>query len=281
MSGVLHIVSTPIGNYADISQRACDVLRAADAVAAEDTRQTAKLLDALGIRQSLISYHDHNEQQRAAQLLARLQRGDNLALVSDAGTPLISDPGYRLVRACQQAGVRVIPVPGASALLAALAVAGLPTDRFVFEGFLPSKGGGRQAALRRLAAGEATSVIYEAPHRILSLLDELLQLAGEEREAVLCRELTKQFETVLPGTLGTLRAAVAADSNQQRGEIVLLLAPAAAQVQDEAALRELARLLLTELPASRAAKVLAAWSGRKRSDVYAWLEATQPGAAAD
>lgn len=281
MSGVLHIVSTPVGNLADISQRACDILRQVDAVAAEDTRHAGKLLDALGIRQKLVSYHDHNEQQRTVQLVARLASGDNLALVSDAGTPLISDPGYRLVRACHEAGIRVIPVPGASALLAALVVAGLPTDRFVFEGFLPSKGGGRKTALRRLAACDATSILYEAPHRILVLLDGLRREAGDDRQAVLCRELTKQFETVLPGTLAALHAAVTADSNQQRGEIVLLLGPAPQQTQDEAALRELARLLRGELPASRAAKVLAAWSGRKRSDVYAWLEAEQPGTTDD
>src|SRR5690606_18091061 len=142
-------------------------------VAAEDTRHTGRLLDELGIRQSLISYHDHNEQERTPQLVERLQRGEQVALVSDAGTPLVSDPGYRLVRACHQAGIRVVPVPGASALLSALVVAGLPTDRFVFEGFLPVKGSGRAAALRRVAASAATSVLYEAPHRILSLLDEL------------------------------------------------------------------------------------------------------------
>ncbi|MEE4249941.1 MAG: 16S rRNA (cytidine(1402)-2'-O)-methyltransferase, partial [Alcanivoracaceae bacterium] len=272
MSGVLHIVSTPVGNLDDITRRALAVLAEVDAVAAEDTRHTGRLLDELGIRQSLISYHDHNEQERTPQLLERLQRGDNLALVSDAGTPLVSDPGYRLVRACHQAGIRVVPVPGASALLAALVVAGLPTDRFVFEGFLPSKGSGRHAALRRISESAVTSVIYEAPHRILTLLDELKDVVEPEREVVLCRELTKHFETVLPGSVGDIRDKVAADSNQQRGEIVLLVAPAPAQVVDDAELARLARLLLAELPASRAAKVLAAWSGKKKSELYGWLE---------
>jgi 16S rRNA (cytidine1402-2'-O)-methyltransferase len=272
MSGVLHIVSTPVGNLDDITRRALAVLAEVDAVAAEDTRHTGRLLDELGIRQSLISYHDHNEQERTPQLLERLQRGDNLALVSDAGTPLVSDPGYRLVRACHQAGIRVVPVPGASALLAALVVAGLPTDRFVFEGFLPSKGSGRHTALRRISESAATSVVYEAPHRILTLLDELKEVVEPGREVVLCRELTKHFETVLPGSVGDIRDKVAADSNQQRGEIVLMVAPAPAQVVDDAELARLARLLLAELPASRAAKVLAAWSGKKKNELYGWLE---------
>ena len=272
MSGVLHIVSTPVGNLDDITRRALAVLAEVDAVAAEDTRHTGRLLDELGIRQSLISYHDHNEQERTPQLLERLLRGDNLALVSDAGTPLVSDPGYRLVRACHQVGIRVVPIPGASALLAALVVAGLPTDRFAFEGFLPSKGSGRHAALRRISVSAVTSVIYEAPHRILTLLDELKEVVESGREVVLCRELTKHFETVLPGSVVEIRDKVAADSNQQRGEIVLLVAPAPSQVVDDAELARLARLLLAELPASRAAKVLAAWSGRKKNELYSWLE---------
>jgi 16S rRNA (cytidine1402-2'-O)-methyltransferase len=272
MSGVLHIVSTPVGNLDDITRRALQVLAEVDAIAAEDTRHTARLLDELGIRQTLISYHDHNEQERTPQLIERMQRGENLALVSDAGTPLVSDPGYRLVRACHQAGIRVIPIPGASALLAALVVAGLPTDRFVFEGFLPSKGAGRSAALRRISESAATSMIYEAPHRILTLLDELMALLEPQREVVLCRELTKHFETVLPGSIGEIRDKAAADSNQQRGEIVLLVAPAPERTVDDAELARLGRLLLAELPASRAAKVLAAWSGRKKNDLYGWLE---------
>ena len=271
-NGFLYVVATPIGNLDDISQRATAILQQVDWIAAEDTRHTGRLLSHLGISARTIALHDHNEKQRAASIIQKCLAGENVALVSDAGTPLVSDPGYRLVRACHQAGIRVVPVPGASALLAALVVAGLPTDRFVFEGFLPTKGAGRTAALRRIADSAATSVVYEAPHRILTLLDELKERLEAGREVVLCRELTKHFETVLPGCIGDIRERVAADSNQQRGEIVLLVAPAPEQTVDDAELARLARLLLGELPASRAAKVLAAWSGRKRNELYSWME---------
>ncbi|PKM22801.1 MAG: 16S rRNA (cytidine(1402)-2'-O)-methyltransferase [Gammaproteobacteria bacterium HGW-Gammaproteobacteria-14] len=272
MSGVLHVVSTPIGHLDDITRRALSVLASVDAIAAEDTRHTQRLLDELGIQRPLLSYHDHNEQERTPQLVARLQSGESFALVSDAGTPLVSDPGYRLVRACQQAGIRVVPVPGASAVLAALAVAGLPTDRFVFEGFLPVKGSGRSQAIRRIAESASTTAVYEAPHRILTLLDELLAVVEPQREVVLCRELTKHFETVLAGSIADIRERVATDSNQQRGEIVLLVAAAPERIVDDAELARLARLLLAELPASRAAKVLAAWTGRRKNELYGWLE---------
>lgn len=272
LTPALWVVSTPIGNLDDITRRAVQVLEQASVIAAEDTRHTQRLLDEFGIRRPLLSYHDHNEEARAREIVARIQAGEAVALVSDAGTPLLSDPGYRVVRACQQAGVRVIPVPGASALLAALAVAGLPTDRFVFEGFLPAKGSTRQQMLTRLASASATTVFYEAPHRIESTLAELAEALTPEREVVLCRELTKHFETVLTGSAQLLLEKVRADANQQRGEMVLLIGPAS---EDTAALGEhleLAKLLLAELPASKAAKVLAAYSGKKRGEVYQWLE---------
>lgn len=272
MSGTLYIVSTPIGHLEDITRRALRVLAEVDTVAAEDTRRSGQLLDALGVRTRLVSCHDHNEVARSPQLVARLQRGESVALISDAGTPLVSDPGYRLVRACQEAGVPVVPIPGASAVLAALAVAGLPTDRFVFEGFLPSKGAPRHQALERVLGNTATSVLFEAPHRLLALLEALVAAGAGEREITLCRELTKHFETVRRDTVAALRDWVAADSDQQRGEIVLVLAGADAQSAEDAELLPLARALLAELPASRAAKVLAAVTGRKRQALYAWLE---------
>lgn len=273
MNSVLYVVSTPIGNLDDISRRAVSVLEAVDWVAAEDTRHSQRLLDQLGLRKRMISCHDHNENQRSAELVERMQNGEKGALISDAGTPLVSDPGYRLVRACQDAGIQVVPVPGASALLAALAAAGQPSDRFVFEGFIPSKGAPRQQAIERLAASDITSIIYEAPHRVLSFLEALRDVVTPEREITLCRELTKQFETIRRGPVAELCDWVAGDSNQQRGELVLILSPAeqAAGWSDKD--QSLAKLLLAELPASRAAKILAAHTGMKRQEVYALLEA--------
>lgn len=272
MPGTLFIVSLPIGHPDDLTARARSVLQHVALVAAEDTRNAGRVMDSLGLRKSLVSYHDHNEQARTEQLLGRLQQGEDVALVSDAGTPLISDPGYRIVRACHQAAIPVVPVPGASAALAALVSAGLPSDRFCFEGFLPSRGKARADQVARVAAADCTSLIYEAPGRILDLLEQLNQHAGPEREATLCRELTKRFETVRHGTLAELLEFVASDSNQQRGEIVLVLGPAPAVGAMDQQLLALGRLLLDELPVSRAARVLAAWSGRRKAELYAMLE---------
>ncbi len=270
--GTLYIVSTPIGNLDDISARAVQVLGEVDVVAAEDTRHSARLLEQLGLQKFLLSYHDHNEEGRSADLIRRLAAGERVALISDAGTPLISDPGYRLVHDCQQAGIRVVPIPGASAVLSALVVSGLPSDRFSFEGFAPAKGAARETFLRRIGASATTSILYEAPHRILTLLESLAAIVEPERDLVLCRELTKRFETVLRGTASELLDKVRADSDQQRGEMVLLVAPAAVQQETDQQLEKLGRLLLEELPLSRAARVLAGWSGRKRNDVYRLLE---------
>ena len=231
------------------------------------------MLDQLGIRSRMISCHDHNESQRSDELVARLHSGEQGALISDAGTPLVSDPGYRLVRACQEAQVNVVPIPGASALLAALAAAGQPSDRFLFEGFVPAKGAPRQQAIARLAALSVTSIIYEAPHRVLSFLETLKELVEKDREITLCRELTKQFETIRRGPVGEICDWVASDSNQRRGELVLVLSPVAQSSswtdKDEA----LAKSLLTELPVSRVAKIMAAHTGLKRQELYALLEA--------
>jgi len=273
MSGTLFIVSTPIGHLDDITRRAIDVLAAVDWIAAEDTRHSQRMLDQLGIRSRMISCHDHNESQRSDELVARLQGGEQGALISDAGTPLVSDPGYRLVRACQEAQVNVVPIPGASALLAALAAAGQPSDRFLFEGFVPAKGAPRQQAIARLAALSVTSIIYEAPHRVLSFLETLKELVEKDREITLCRELTKQFETIRRGPVGEICDWVASDSNQRRGELVLVLSPVAQSSswtdKDEAR----AKSLLTELQVSRVAIVIAAHNGLKRQELYALLEA--------
>lgn len=272
MAGSLFVVSTPIGNLDDLSTRARKVLEGVDWVACEDTRHSGLMLSQLGISAHLLSYHDHNEVSRSEDLLARLAAGENGALISDAGTPLVSDPGFVLVRACQQADIQVVPVPGASALLAALAAAGLPTDRFLFQGFLPSKGSARSKALDGVLAQPMTVILYEAPHRLVNLLDAIAT-QDPERELVLCRELTKRFETIKRLPASELLAFVSNDSNQQRGEVVLLVAPAAAVEKAPEELRRLAGLLLAELPASKAAKLLAAWSGQKRQDIYQLLEA--------
>jgi len=272
MSGTLFIVSTPIGHLDDITRRAIDVLAAVDWIAAEDTRHSQRMLDQLGIRNRMISCHDHNESQRSDELVARLQSGEQGALISDAGTPLVSDPGYRLVRACQEAQVNVVPVPGASALLAALAAAGQPSDRFLFEGFVPAKGAPRQQAIARLAGLSVTSIIYEAPHRVLSFLEALKALVEKDREITLCRELTKQFETIRRGPVDEICDWVASDSNQRRGELVLVLSPVAQSSSWTDKDRALAKSLLAELPVSRVAKIMAAHTGLKRQELYALLQ---------
>ena len=268
-AGTLHVVATPIGNLGDISARALEILRTVAAVCAEDTRHTRQLLAHFGIERPLLALHQHNEDAQAAQLVARLLGGDSLALVSDAGTPLVSDPGYRLVRAARAAGVRVSPVPGACAAVAALSVAGLASDRFVFEGFLPAKASARRERLARLAAEPRTLIFYESAHRIEEALVDLVAAFGEGRPAVVARELTKLFETVLDGTLADLLAQVRADPNQRRGEFVLIVEGAADDA--EAKLiegRRLYALLGEHLPPSTAARLAAELSGAPRKALY-------------
>lgn len=271
-TGELRVVATPIGNLGDFSPRAREALATANVIAAEDTRHTAGLLRHFGLEVPLVSLHEHNEASRIPQLLGRMQAGETVALVSDAGTPLLSDPGGGLVGAALAAGLRVTPIPGASALLAALCVAGLPADRFSFEGFLPARGSARQQALAALAAEPRTMVFYEAPHRIAETLADAAAAFGGERPAAIARELTKLHETVYRGTLDELLARAAQEPNLARGEIVLLVsgyrAPAGGEALDVEALRWL-RLLLPHLPTSRAAAVVAEGLGLRRQAVYA------------
>jgi 16S rRNA (cytidine1402-2'-O)-methyltransferase len=262
-------VATPIGNSADLSPRAMEALRDADLVLAEDTRHTATLLAGCGISTPLLSLHEHNESGRAASLVARIRGGEVLALVSDAGTPLLSDPGFVLVRAVAAAGLTVRAIPGPSAVTAALAVAGLPTDRFVFEGFLPARSAERQAALSRLAAETRTLVLFEAPHRIAATLKQMAEIFGAGRAAVIARELTKRFETIYRGNLGELAQRAATDADLARGEITLVIAGAVAPEGGDAQL--LARalpLLLKHLPPARAAGIGAHLSGVPRARAY-------------
>ncbi len=268
--GVLYIVATPLGNIADISYRAVQVLRSVDLIAAEDTRHSAGLLRHYGIDTRMVSLHEHNERRRSVELIERLRRGESIALISDAGTPLISDPGYRCVTAARAADIRVSPVPGASALIAALSAAGLPTDRFVFEGFLPAKDAARERRLGELANETRTLVFYEASHRIVASLDDMRDCLGDERRAVIARELTKSFETLHGDTLAALCQWIAADENRQRGEFVLLVEGAKKTVGHTVTMKteDLLSLLLSELPLKTAARIAAEITGEQRNKVY-------------
>ena len=269
-AGVLYVVATPIGNLLDISARALDVLRAVDLIAAEDTRHSKKLLSHYGIGTPLLAVHEHNERDITEKLLQRLIGGEDIALVSDAGTPLISDPGFYLVRAARQAHLRVIPVPGPSALIAALSVAGLPSDRFLFEGFLPSKQTARRLRLQALATATATLVMYESSHRICASLRDMVDCLGNEREATVARELTKTYETVMHGTLGELVSRVESDSNQQKGEFVVLVqgAPVRGRSEVDVEAVRMLEVLLAELPLKQAAGLVAKMTGLSKNVLY-------------
>jgi 16S rRNA (cytidine1402-2'-O)-methyltransferase len=267
--GTLFVVATPIGNLADLSPRALATLKSVAAVCAEDTRHTRQLLAHYGVEKPLLALHEHNEGEIADKLVARLAAGESLALVSDAGTPLVSDPGYRLVRAARAAGIKVSPIPGASAVIAALSVAGLASDRFVFEGFLPAKAAARRERLALLASEPRTLVFYESAHRIEDSLADMATAFGAERPAVLARELTKLFETVLDGTLADVRVQVAADSNQRRGEFVVIVQGAGDDADAKVVEgRRLYTKLSEHLPPSTAAKVAADLSGAPRKALY-------------
>ena len=268
-TGTLHVVATPIGNLGDLSPRAREVLAGADAICAEDMRHTRALLAAFGLERPLVALHEHNEEAQAGAIVARLRAGESLALVSDAGTPLVSDPGYRLVRAVRAAGLKVSPVPGPCAAIAALSAAGLPSDRFCFEGFLPAKSGARRERLQALAREPRTLVFYETGHRIEESLADFVAAFGAQREAVLARELTKLFETILGDTLADLLARVQADPNQRKGEFALVVR--GCEDDAEAVLAEGRRLyakLVEHMKPSQAAKLAAELSGAPRKSLY-------------
>ena len=262
----LYIVSTPIGNLRDVTIRALETLARADLVACEDTRVTAVLTRHYDIRAPLIAYHEHNAAQQRPRILAALAEGKVVALVSDAGTPLVSDPGFRLVGAALEAGHAVVPIPGASALLASLVVAGLPSDAFLFAGFLPTRTVGRRKRLVELANVPATLVFYESPHRTADALADMADVLGAERQAAVARELTKTFETVRHGTLGSLAAAFAGTS--PKGEIVILAGPPLPSVPDEQDADALLIRLLAEHPLKEAARLAAEATGLPRRDLY-------------
>ncbi|KAB7765457.1 16S rRNA (cytidine(1402)-2'-O)-methyltransferase [Xanthomonas maliensis] len=268
-AGTLHVVATPIGNLADLSTRALEVLRGVAAICAEDTRHTRQLLSHFGVERPLLALHDHNEEAMAERIVARLREGESLALVSDAGTPLVSDPGFRLVRAARAAGIRVSPVPGPCAAIAALSVAGLPSDRFGFEGFLPAKAAARRERLAHLAGETRTLVFYESAHRIVESLADLRAAFGDDRPAVIARELTKLFETVLDGSLADLLAQVEADPNQRKGEFVVMVQGVADASDGQLAEgRRVYAKLVEHLPPSTAAKLAAELTGAPRKALY-------------
>ena len=268
-SGVLYVVATPIGNMGDVSARARETLAAASAVAAEDTRHSGRLLRELGLERPLVSLHEHNERARAAELVARLRAGESIALVSDAGTPLVSDPGYLLVAAAIEAGITVTPVPGPSAVIAALSASGLPSDRFCFEGFLPARAAARRRRLVELAAEPRTLVLYEAPHRIADCLADLAQALGGQRRACVAREISKRFETFYRGSLGELAERAKSDPDLARGESVVLVEGAPPAEPSAAQLDETLAILLRHLPPSAAAAAAASLTGLRRADAYA------------
>lgn len=270
-TGRLFIVATPIGNLADMTQRASETLKSVSLIAAEDTRHSRKLLTAWGIQARLLSLHAHNERAVTAKLLKRLQAGEHIALVSDAGTPTISDPGLHLVRAAQDAGVSVTPIPGASAVTAALSAAGLPANRFYFRGFLPDRREARRAQLEKLAAIEETLVFYESGQRITACLADVAEVLGGDREAVICRELSKLHETIIRDCVSVLLQKMRTEQLQRRGEFVLLVAGATPTPGADVDMRLVKRLLIAlgdSLPTGQAASVIARALSCPRKIVY-------------
>lgn len=269
----LFVVATPIGNLEDITLRALDVLGSVDVIAAEDTRRTRILMNRHNLVTPLVTLQEHNEEQRAPQLVERLRSGESVALVSDAGTPLLSDPGYRLVRLAIAAGIGVVTVPGPSAITAALSISGLPTDRFTFEGFLPARASARLKQLTALVAEPRTLVFFESSHRIRESLYDLAKVLGDEREVAVCREMTKQFETVLRGPLADVIDQIDNDSNQRKGEFVVVVSGCRADGESRfPEAMALAKSLLEYLTASQASRVAARLHGVPRREVYAELE---------
>jgi len=268
--GQLYVVATPIGNLGDMSIRAVEVLSQVDVIAAEDTRHSGKLLQHFGIKTPTLAYHEHNERQLCGKLVVRIQAGESVALISDAGTPLVSDPGYHLVHAARSAGVQVVPVPGASAMIAALSASGLPSDRFVFEGFLPAKSSARQQRLEFLVDDPRTLIFYESTHRIEDSLTDMSEVFGPQRHAVIARELSKRFETIHGDTLANLLVWLGNDADQRKGEFVVLV-QGAVVTEDEAVSAEAQRvlvLLMQELPLKQAVALSAKITGMKKNELY-------------
>ena len=266
--GKLYIVATPIGNLSDMTPHAIDCLNSVDIIACEDTRTSGKLLNHFNISTKTIAYHDHNADSQTGKLIELLKSGKHIALISDAGTPLVSDPGFRLVKACHDEKIGVSPVVGASAVIGALSVAGLPSDQFYFVGFLPAKTTARQNQLNSLKHITATLIFYEAPHRILACLDDMIAVFGSDRKVTLCREISKTFETIYPSTLADLKTFVENDSNQQKGEIVLVVAGFEKIDDDDGEHDALLKRLLQDLSIKKASQLVADITGAKKNAIY-------------
>ncbi|MFT0211241.1 16S rRNA (cytidine(1402)-2'-O)-methyltransferase [Pseudomonas sp. F1_0610] len=271
-TGTLYVVATPIGNLEDITARAIRVLSEVDLIAAEDTRHSTRLLQHFSIRTPLAACHDHNERDEGGRFISRLLAGDNVALISDAGTPLISDPGFHLVKQARQAGIKVVPIPGVSAVIAALSAAGLPSDRFTFEGFLPAKSVARNSRLELLREETRTMIFYEAPHRLLESVAAMRDVFGAQRLAVLARELTKTFETIKALPLAQLHDWISQDSDQQRGECVILISGFEQEHSVDVDLKsqQIMQLLMAELPVKKAAALAANITGLRKNVLYQW-----------
>lgn len=270
-AGALYIVATPIGNLSDISQRALDILTTVDLIAAEDTRHSKRLLSHYGINNRLLAFHDHNERKAAQGLIEKLIQGESIALISDAGTPLISDPGYYLVKLARDAGIAVFGIPGPSSLITALSVSGLATDRFIFEGFLPAKSQERKTRFESAAGESCTVIFFESSHRILASMLDMLDVIGEKRTVVVARELTKLHETVLSGSLVDVVECLQSDKNQQKGEFVVLLAADAdnkSSSEIDAEAGRVLKLLMKELPLKKAAKLASEITGVAKNSLY-------------
>lgn len=271
LTGILYIVATPIGNLQDITQRALDTFTQVDLIAAEDTRHSGFLLSHYGIKKPFFALHDHNEQEKAHILVEKLKQGSNIALISDAGTPLISDPGFHLVRQCREAGIRVVPLPGACAAITALCASGIASDRFCFEGFLPAKSKARKDKLENIAEEDRTLIFYESTHRILDTLEDMQSVLGEERYIVLAREITKTWETITGNTIKNLREWLLEDANRTKGEMVLIVeGKPKSDNNDEIspqAVKAL-ELIAEELPLKKAAAIVAELYGYKKNALY-------------
>ena len=271
LTGILYIVATPIGNLQDITQRALDTFAQVDLIAAEDTRHSGLLLSHYGIKKPFFALHDHNEQEKAHILVEKLKQGSHIALISVAGTPLISDPGFHLVRQCREAGIRVVPLPGACAAITALCASGIASDRFCFEGFLPAKSKARKDKLENIAEEDRTLIFYESTHRILDTLEDMQSVLGEERYIVLAREITKTWETITGNTIKNLREWLLEDPNRTKGEMVLIVeGKPKSDNNDEISSQAVKalELIAEELPLKKAAAIVAELYGYKKNALY-------------